>query len=142
MKNKIAFDVHGVLDTHLRELKPMIRMLDILGYEIHIISGPSKVQIMKRLKNFGYNEDNFFIYPSSRVHSVVNFLEEDGVKFEYKDGNPWTDEQTWWTSKARICKSFDIDYLVDDSLQYKPAFELTKCEYIHIDELLWHKKVI
>ena len=137
MVKKIAFDLHGVLDEHPVEMKPMIRMLEEINMEIHIVSGPTVKEIVKTLCDLHYQDYNFMRYITSRFHSVVDYLINRGETFTYDDnGNPWTDEQTWWTSKARICKEFGIDILVDDSLKYKPAFELTECKYIHIDELL------
>jgi hypothetical protein len=58
-----------------------------------------------------------------------------GVEFTYDEkGTPWCDEETWWDSKARMCKTFEIDYLIDDSLKYKPAFDLIDADFIHVSE--------
>lgn len=128
---RVAFDVHGVLDTYPEIIKPAIMLLDSCEIEVFVVSGPPCSVIEKELCQLGFEG------LLGRCFSVVDELKKWGVKFEYdEDGNPWCDEQIWWDAKARICQAKNINILIDDSWKYKPAFELTDCEYIHISEFL------
>jgi len=126
---RIAFDIHGVLDTYPDELKAMIKMLKRTGQDAVIVSGPKGEEIWQEMVKLGVSRVPYY--------SVVDFLEDQGVEFTYdlKD-TPWCDEETWWDSKARICQHYNIDYLIDDSYKYAPAFELIDADFIHISEVV------
>jgi hypothetical protein len=133
MSKKIAFDLHGVLDKHQEIFKPMIRMLRLCGNKVCVVSGPPADSIQKELKDLKYTKG----LEEAKVYSVVDFLNDSGVKFSYdENGNPWCDEETWWDAKARICKHYKIDIMVDDSLKYKPAFDLVDCIFVNVDKIL------
>ena len=129
---KIGFDLHGVLDTYPEKCESMIKMLKKTGHTVCIVSGPIVEKINIELEKLGYDK-----YYFSDKCSVVDFLTMRGVEFDLTDpDNPWCDEQVWWDAKARICKAYQIDYLIDDSLKYKPAFDLVDADFIHIDEIV------
>ncbi len=133
---KIAFDVHGVIDTYPKIICPMITLLKIMGNNICIVSGPEESIIKEHLEKLKFF-DICSIGKWMSIYSVVDFLQESGVKtWRDKNGDVWADEQNWWDAKAKICKNHDIDYLIDDSEKYKSAFDLTNCGFIHIDELI------
>jgi hypothetical protein len=126
---KIGFDLHGVLDTYPEKFKPMIEMLRLTGHQVCIVSGPTKKEIYDELYKIGINPNSIL------VHSVVDYLRMKGIEFTYDEKEtPWCDEETWWDSKARMCKQYGIDYLIDDSLKYKPAFDLIDADFIHVSE--------
>jgi len=127
---RIAFDIHGVLDTYPDELKAMITMLKKIGQDVVIVSGPTIDEIWREIVKLE-------IWSGIAIYSVVDFLKEQGVEFTYDEkGTPWCDEETWWDSKARICRNYNIDCLIDDSYKYAPAFELIDAEFIHISEVV------
>jgi len=136
-KIKIAFDVHGVIDTYPEVIYPMIRMLTKIGNDVCIVSGPSKFLIKEDLKILNFSKEVFGFNRHIEIHSVVDFLKNNGVK-TWKDdkGDVWTDDQNWWDSKAKICQRWGIKYMIDDSEKYRSAFDLTNCNFIHISELL------
>ena len=126
---RIAFDIHGVIDTYPKILKPMISMLKATGQDVVIVSGPKSDEIWREMVKLGISGVPYY--------SVVDFLENQGVEFTYDSkSTPWCDEETWWDSKARICQHYDIDYLIDDSYKYEPAFKLIDAEFIHISEIM------
>ena len=130
---KIAFDLHGVIDTHPEIIYPMMFFTKTIGHDICIVSGPSAELIKNKLTKINFYKTFSFI----TIYSVVDFLQESGVEtWKDKNGDVWADDQNWWDAKAKICKYHDIDYIIDDSEKYKSAFELTSCGFIHIDELI------
>jgi hypothetical protein len=133
---KIAFDVHGVIDTYPDIIYPIIILLHKLRIEICIVSGPSKKLIYQDLKKLDF-------FNKSRlgkripIWSVVDFLKNSKVHtWKDENGNVWADDQNWWNSKAKICQKEKIDYLIDDSEKYKSAFDLIDCRFININELI------
>ncbi len=136
MGKRIAFDVHGVLDTYPEICMGIVKLLKNMDCTICCVSGPEKLQIQKELTELaekGFDEKILF----ENQYSVVDSLKHWGVKFEYDaDNNPWCDEETWWDSKARICKQHNIDILIDDSWKYEAAFKLTDSKFIHISEFV------
>ena len=72
MVKKIAFDLHGVLDEHPVELKPMIRMLEEINMEIHIVSGPTVKEIVKTLCDLHY-QDYKRLYPQEKTEGSLSF---------------------------------------------------------------------
>ena len=130
MNKRIAFDLHGVLDTKPELYGPMIKVLKSAGHEIFILSGPKRIDVLEQLKKLP-----LYIGPPFEILSVVDFLEDNGVEFNWDGNHPWTDDETWWDSKARICKEKGIDILIDDSIRYKPAFDLIDTKFIHTSEL-------
>ena len=134
---KIAFDVHGVIDTYPDIIYPMINLLYIMGNSVCIVSGPAHDLIKVDLEKLDfYNKlgigDNMLIY------SVVDYLQESDIHtWKDKNDNVWADDESWWDSKAKICKRGNIDYIIDDSEKYKSAFGLTECKFIHISELIY-----
>jgi len=49
---KIAFDVHGVIDTYPDIIYPMIKLLHKMRYKHCIVSGPGVFLIKKDLEKF------------------------------------------------------------------------------------------
>jgi len=132
-KYKIGFDLHGVIDTYPEMIYSMMVLIQRTGNQFCIVSGPRTVIIQRELANINFT----FPVVHVDIYSVVDFLQNSGVK-TWKDekGDVWADEQNWWDAKAKISKKENIDYMIDDSEKYRSAFELTKCKFIHINELL------
>ena len=129
---KIGLDLHGVLDTYPKTFKSIIRLLEKTGVKFVVVSGPPNDNITENLEKLGFEPTDFY-----GVYSVVDYLYNDGVDFDDTDPeNLWCDDQIWWDSKARICKQYGIDYLVDDSMKYEPAFKLIDSSFIHVSEIV------
>lgn len=134
---KIAFDVHGVIDKYPEIIYPMIKLLQKIGNQICIVSGPYIYLIKEDLERIKFFDSGLNINRFIPIYSVVDFLIDSGVKiWEDENGNTWTDEQNWWNSKAKICKINKIDFIIDDSEKYRSAFDLTNCKFIHINDLI------
>lgn len=133
---KIGVDLHGVLDRCPQDMKIVLAMFMAMGFEVAIISGPPREQIEQELGNFGFFCQKHYTY----IISVVDNLHYWGADMRQdENGNWWTDEETWWDSKARICLDLNIDYMIDDSEKYAPAFSLIKTKFIYFYEeiVMW-----
>ncbi len=134
---RIAFDVHGVIDTYPKIICPMITLLKKMGNNICIVSGPEISSIEEDLEEMKFFDLCSEISRYIPMYSVVDFLKSSGVKtWEDDKGDIWADYQSWWDSKAKICQNHKIDFMIDDSEKYESAFELIDCTFIHIDELI------
>lgn len=120
---KIAFDLHGTLDTHqrIRELYETMRQQN--PDLICILSGPPKKQIIEECGNLGINIDNV------KILSIHDWLLECNRVFpsifdiEFDDrGKIWTDDETWWSSKFRIMVESGYNILIDDKEEYSDYF--------------------
>lgn len=110
---RIAFDVHGTLNTDVT-IRQFLDSLDSAQeHEVFIVSGPPANEIEAELLQLG------IIIDESRIISVVDFLKSKGVPMQKKDGNWWCDEEIWWESKGLICREYHIDIIFDDKIRYK-----------------------
>lgn len=115
---KVAFDVHGVLDT-LPEYRELMRTMFDYGHEIFIISGqPYDAEMVELLEKHDLI-DWFHTYDS-----VETYLLDTG-EFEYEivdDGKFWPDH-IWDPVKAKICEEHGIDMIFDNSPSYAAEFK-------------------
>ena len=121
---KIAFDVHGVLDS-LIEYRKLMRTLYHANHEIYIISGqPLDAEMQDFLDE--YNLTNWYHH----YYGIESYLLEKGVHTpeERPDGKFWPDE-IWDPVKAQICKDEEIDMIFDDSPTYAVAFKDVATHY-------------
>jgi len=134
---KVAFDLHGVIDTYPDIICPMITLLYKMGNKICVVSGPGEFLIREQLQKIDFFNKCPEVSRFIPIYSVVEFLINSGVHtWKDKNGDVWADDQNWWDSKAKICQKEKVDYIIDDSEKYKSAFELIDCKFIHIDELI------
>jgi len=115
---KVAFDVHGVLDTH-EEYRAMMRFMHNFGYEIYIISGQPLDEEMRALLNEHTLTEWYHYY-----FSVETYLLESGDETyeERPEGKFWPDA-SWDGVKARICEAHYIDMIFDNSPAYAATFK-------------------
>lgn len=110
---KIAFDVHGLLDQDALLRSFVNSLTKNSDFEIFIISGPPLEQISLELINLE-------LYTAGlKIISVVDFLKNKGIKmWQDKNENWWCADHEWWSSKAEICKQYEIDIIFDDKIEY------------------------
>jgi hypothetical protein len=46
------------------------------------------------------------------------------------NGDWWTSEENWWSSKAKICEKYNVTVMIDDTYKYKPYFENCTSKFI------------
>jgi len=122
---KIAFDIHGTLDSS-QVIRSFVKLLNNCpDYQIFVISGPPYKQIEKELIHLD------IILEKNQILSVVDFLRDKGVKMWEDKNGWWCDEEIWWDSKGLICEEYHIDMIFDDKIRYKKNMPN------HTDFVLW-----
>ncbi|MFW9872274.1 MAG: hypothetical protein ACFFG0_04155 [Candidatus Thorarchaeota archaeon] len=108
---KVAFDIHGSLDSDPKLVKLMESFYntDVL---IYIISGPPISEILVDLKKLDIDISRVFPI------SIVDYLKSKNYPWEKDNRGYWFDEELWWMSKGLICNEYDIDIIFDDKIEY------------------------
>jgi len=141
---KIAFDLHGVLEKNPEQFKALIKFLRSLNVEVVLMSGPPVEHILQELKPLGFNTwDCPWNTHFNAIHSIVDYLRTqiDSVMRQDERGNWWTDDESWWSSKAIMCILNKVDVLIDDNERYQPYFDkrhrtrFILCKTIDFDSL-------
>jgi uncharacterized Fe-S cluster protein YjdI len=115
---KIAFDIHGVLDTNPKFFSELTTLLKENGHEVHLLTG-SHID-NKLLKYVGVKLNISYTH----IFSITDYHVQKGtgVKFD-KQGHPWLDPYEWDKSKAEYCARNNIDLCLDDSDTYAYFFK-------------------
>jgi hypothetical protein len=125
---KIAFDFHGVLQTYPEILKPILISLN-KEHNLIILSGPPWKEIFVELTDAGYTLGTHY----DEIISVVDWIKEQGIPMHQNENESWyCDDESWWSSKAKICKQNHISVLVDDKIQYKEHIENNFPLFFHV----------
>jgi hypothetical protein len=115
-KKKIAFDFHGVLDTH-EYIRDILYLMNKSGeYVTYIITGATLKDFEEQSIDLNLEYDVFFsiqeyLDSSNKEHISVN-----------KHGNKIYKDEDWNKVKAMFCKINRIDVLFDDSEIYEKYF--------------------
>jgi hypothetical protein len=132
---RIAFDVHGTIDTSPEVFKPMMKMFMRSGVDVVIFSGPPKEQIYNELVMLDYERGIHF----NSIYSVVDYLKCIEVPMTQDDkGNWWCDEKPWWKAKGLMCESVKVDMVIDNDFRYQHDIE-KHAKFIHWDSRLKEK---
>lgn len=131
----IGFDLHGTLDKYYNILEPIMRSYMKDDHNVYIISGSEKNELKNELEKIKIKKDIHY----NNLISVVNYyrdeLKIDGYYKEYKGKQNWyCEDEIWWKSKAIICEKYNIDILIDDSLEYRKHFFNSKTTYILMND--------
>jgi len=119
IKNRtIGIDFHGTIDKYTHKFSVIMETLIKNGNTVYVISGPVERKIIEKLTKLGFKRKVHY----TDVISIVDFLLMKKESLTLKDTGWWTDDETWWSSKARICSEFDINVLVDNDERYRKYF--------------------
>ena len=114
---RIAFDVHGVLDT-FQSMRTLMQSLHRSGHEIFVISGQPLDSQMKQFLDTNDLTNSMDMYFSIETELLNNNV-------------PWTDcskgkffpDEVWNPVKAQICDEHNIDMIFDNSVAYQADFD-------------------
>jgi hypothetical protein len=113
---KIGLDLHGVIDADPDFFSELSTALVLAGWEVHIITGPTKTKAIKELVKFKIKFTHFF--------SIEDYHSEKGTSMSYDDkGNPWMDKIEWERTKGEYCSKMGIALHIDDSEMYRKYFK-------------------
>ena len=123
----IGLDIHGVIDKYPTIFKFVCKFCKVFGVKVFVITGPPEKVAHRELWKLG------FIYGKDyqKVLSVVDWLKENTDRdkmYQDKNGDWWSTEDNWWSSKAYMCIENNVDVHVDDSERYLFGWEKTKCQ--------------
>jgi len=122
---KIGLDIHGVIDTFPERFKLLSWALIKDGGEVHIVTGVKRdARIEKLLEDAQIRFTHYF--------SIVEHLEASNVHIEWRDGEPFADEQKWNVAKRDYCKARGIDLMFDDSATYRETFHDIDTTFLHV----------
>jgi len=111
---RVAFDVHGVLDS-LDYFRKLLRGHYLAGDEVFIVSG----QKFDENVEAGLAKHNLTYH---RYVSIVEWLERGGHDVKWENGLPYATAGVWDKIKSEICLHYDIEILFDDSPVYGKYF--------------------
>jgi len=113
---KIAFDLHGTLDTNQGIIILLMKMFEGSGHDVCIISGSPCEEIKAELMRINH------VYFSciKNIFSVVDFVKSEKVPMkQHQDGSWYCDDFYWWRTKGLICMKEGIHMIFDNDLRYK-----------------------
>lgn len=148
---KFAFDFHGVINIHTEFFKEIMQSLVNNGkientlfplfnsnienngkHEVWIISGKPINETEEELKEIGIKKNIHY----QKIDTITSWLLRN-MSFHkikvWRDNNGWwiDDEELWNSIKAKICEENNIDFLIDNSIEYKKYFDNIKTEFIY-----------
>jgi len=119
---KIGFDFHNVINTNYEYFSNLIKKYRNYGYEIHIITGSSIVDLYPTLLYWDIQYDVYFsISDWCLAHSRTVKVRDDGHVFDNDD--------IWNNAKAEYCMRDGIDIHIDDSMIYRETFKNIKTHF-------------
>lgn len=120
----IAFDLHGVFDTHQHLVDLATSLVKDKDSTVFIISGPPMHKILQELEELGLQRGKHY----DIVLSVVDHIRRVYPDYTYQDGRGYwrAPNLIWNRAKAEICYNEDISLLFDDSPEYGEYFEAGK----------------
>ena len=126
----LGIDLHGVADAFPTIVAPVLKFLRESGTKVIFISGPPAGEVFQQLSSLGYEEGCHY----DLIVSVVDFIRsKDYAMWQDTQGNWWTDDAIWWSSKAKICEEYSVDVIIDDSPKYAPFFENIKTKFVLVN---------
>lgn len=124
MIKKIGLDIHGVISSNPEFFSQLTKDLISAGWEVHILTGPTKKKALAEIKDFNISYTHFF--------SIEDYHLEKKTPILYDElGNPWLDSETWDKTKGQYCEENKISLHLDDTGRYKKYFKTDFALYQH-----------
>lgn len=120
-KLKIGLDYHGVIDKKTSYFAKFCKVARSRGHKIYIITGGPAIKI-KRLLSAAKIEYDF-------IFAISDYYQALGVAEQTIDGNLVVPQYLWNKAKADFCRRSQINFHIDDSLEYMHWFSTPFCFY-------------
>ena len=120
---RIAFDVHGVLDT-LPEYRDLLRSLYLCDHSIYIISGQPLDDEMSEFLD-EYDLTNYY----DHYFSIETYLLDLNKPYTDDGSGKFFGDKVWNSVKAQICHDERIDMIFDNSVTYAETFKNVNTVY-------------
>lgn len=129
---KMGLDLHGVIDADPEFFSSFSKQLRERGHEVYVITGREEGEdLITELKAAGmqgvYNKHY------DRILSITTYQKQLGTPITYLDdrrSQPMMDPEIWNPTKAMLCASMGIHFMIDDSPIYGEYFRSIKTQYI------------
>lgn len=123
----LGIDLHGVIDADPEVFKEFMKTVSTRNF-VYIISGPPTDQLKEELRHYGISQS---VPHYARIFSVVDYLKSKKIPmWQDENGRWWASEKDWWSSKAGICKEWNVDIMIDDKELYAPYFSSIKTHFL------------
>ena len=129
--SRIAFDLHGVLDTYAYFRKLANQAYNDPDTQMIIVTGSLyTLKLQRKLSDLKIKFDEFYSI-------TQHILDKDPALIHWIDGHPFAEDEVWDTAKADICRAVNIDLLFDDSPIYGKYFQNHPTLYIEVQNGKW-----
>ena len=113
---RLGLDFHGIVDKYPELFGTLSRIVMASGGQVYIVTGH------RATPEFALSLEQLDI-EYTEILSVIDFNQRHGVEVKYdENGNPWINEEIWNSTKADLCKRYNIDLHIDDSEVYGKFF--------------------
>ena len=121
---KIAFDLHGVLDTYPEQMKPELSRLVSAGHEVIILSGAFSEDIRDECTSLGLCSRHYTQILSLLDYGVhtLGLTPWEAVSPRTGKMGTYINDDIWWALKAILCRIYKVYCLFDDKREYSIYF--------------------
>jgi len=115
---KIAFDIHGTIDSDPKFFGKLFDFLKGCGVTVYITTGVPLWVAIDELSNMG------LLTKCDKIFSITDYHISIGTDIRWDERDrPWIEDELWDRSKADFCKRENIDLHIDNSPIYGKYFE-------------------
>jgi len=125
----ITIDFFGTLDKYADFWKEMLGYVMLEGIKIYVISGVMPSELVGRLEELGYSERTHF----TEAFSIFTHLSAKGEHIWYSEDHDSyrCSTETYWNSKAEMCKRLGSRIHIDDDVRFKYAFSKVATRFVY-----------
>jgi hypothetical protein len=125
---RIGLDLHGVIDDNPYMFSTLAKTATEQKHEIYIVTGQEDSPALKK-ELIACGMDGSY----KDILSITSYQKKLGTSITYVKGDksqPMMDPEIWNPSKAMLCASAGIDFMIDDSEIYGKYFNNIRTQYI------------
>ncbi len=122
---KIGIDVHGVITANPDFFSKFSKLLVCNGHEVHIMSGARYNKIIPILQKYNISYTHIFSISDSeekKAKTIINWDEKNEAHM---------DQEVWDKAKSIYAEEHNLDFHIDDTMQYGEYFKTPFALYKH-----------